>query len=77
MFTQDLGATSSYRTVARGFGGGWARTYQVLKQDHDGQCDHQRRDLGRPRRLSSTSEVIGKQVEQRRQALPRGDGLSL
>jgi hypothetical protein len=28
MFSQDAGATASYRTIARGHGGGWARTYR-------------------------------------------------
>jgi hypothetical protein len=28
MFSQDPGATASYRTIARGQGGGWARTYR-------------------------------------------------
>jgi hypothetical protein len=31
MFSQDRGATASYRTIARGRGGGWARTYHVAQ----------------------------------------------
>ena len=31
MFSQDRGATASYRTIARGHGGGWARTYRVAQ----------------------------------------------
>jgi hypothetical protein len=77
MFTQDLSATASYRTLARGSGCGWARTYRVLQQDHAGHRNPQDRDLGRSWRLSSTSEATGKRVEQKRGALPRGDRVEL
>jgi hypothetical protein len=64
MFTHDRGATASYRTLARGFGCRWARTYRVLQQDDAGQRDPQRRDLDRPWRLSSTNEATGKRVDE-------------
>jgi hypothetical protein len=31
MFNQDRGATRSYRTLARGRGGGWVRAYQAAQ----------------------------------------------
>ena len=36
MFTQDLDAAASYRTLARGSGCGWARTYQASQRDRAG-----------------------------------------
>jgi hypothetical protein len=60
MFTQDLGATASYRTLARGCGCGWARSYRVLQQDHAGHRDPQRPDLGMSRCLSGRSEATAK-----------------
>jgi hypothetical protein len=63
MFTQDLGATKTYRTLARGFGSRWGRTYQVLQQDHAAHHNPQRPDLGSSRRLSSTHGTTGKRVE--------------
>jgi hypothetical protein len=77
MFTQDLDSTAMYRTLARGSGCGWARTYQVSQQDLVGCRNPQRRDLGRPLRLNSTSEATGKRVEQKRGALPRTEQPSL
>ena len=45
MFTKDAGATATYRTLARGSGGGWARAYRVVsQQDRAGQRDARRRD---------------------------------
>jgi hypothetical protein len=44
MFTADLGATKSYRTLARGSGSRWARTYRVSR--HDGV--DQDRSFGTP-----------------------------
>jgi hypothetical protein len=32
MFSQDRGATASYRMLARGFGGSWAQTYKAAQQ---------------------------------------------
>jgi hypothetical protein len=32
MFSQDRGATQSYRTLARGFGRSWAQTYKAAQQ---------------------------------------------
>jgi hypothetical protein len=63
MFTQDLGATKSYRTLCRGFGSRWGRTYQALQQDHAAHHNPRGRDLGSSRRLSSTHGTIGKRVE--------------
>jgi hypothetical protein len=77
MFTKDLDSTAIYRTLARGSGCGWARTYQVSQQDLVGYRNPQRRDLGSHWRLNSTSEATGKRVEQKRGALPRRDRLSL
>ncbi len=34
MFSKNLGATASYRTLARGSGCRWARTYRGSQQDH-------------------------------------------
>ncbi len=33
MFTEDLGATKSYRTLARGSGSRWVRTYGASLRD--------------------------------------------
>lgn len=77
MFTQDLDATASYRSLARGSGCGWARAYQVSQQHHAGDRNPQHRDLRRSWRLSSTSEPTAKRVEQKHGALPRGDRLPL
>jgi hypothetical protein len=77
MFTQDLDATASYRSLARGSGCGWARAYQVSQQHHTGDRNPQHRDLRRSWRLSSTSEATAKRMEQEHGALPRGDRLPL
>lgn len=34
MFTDDLTSTTRYRTLARGSGCGWAKTYNVLQREH-------------------------------------------
>jgi hypothetical protein len=70
MFTQDLGATKRYRTLARGSGRGWARTYRVSQQDHAGHRNPQDRDPGRSWRLSTTSEATRKRAEQKHGAQP-------
>ncbi len=37
MFTHDLSATKSYRTLARGSGCRWARTYRAFQLGQDDQ----------------------------------------
>ena len=37
MFTRDQGATKSYRTLARGAGCDWVRTYRGIQQQADRQ----------------------------------------
>ena len=39
MFSQDRGATATYRTLARGFGRSWAQTYKAAQQH--GGAHHQ------------------------------------
>ncbi len=34
MFTRDLGATASYRTLARGHGRNWAHTLRAAQLSH-------------------------------------------
>ncbi len=34
MFTRDLGATASYRIIARGHGRNWAHTLRASQQSH-------------------------------------------
>jgi hypothetical protein len=60
MLNQDRGATASYRTLARGHGGGLARAYRVAQRDHADHRDPRRRDLGRPRSLSSPGQATAK-----------------
>lgn len=59
MFTQDRSATASYRALARGSGGRWARTYRVLQEDHAARHNPQRRDL------SGAGDATGDQAEDR------------
>lgn len=44
MFTQQQSATTSYRTVARGAGCRWARTYHASHREPAGPGNPQRRD---------------------------------
>jgi hypothetical protein len=58
MFTQDRGATASYRTIARGFGGGWARTYRREQQQRPAATRQPRRHgLGDSRIRSGRSQL--------------------
>jgi hypothetical protein len=58
MFSQDRGATASYRTIARGYGGGWARTYRVaqLRQPEAGRASV-RHGLGDSRIRTGRSQL--------------------
>ena len=57
MFTQDRGATASYRTIARGFGGGWARTYRRAQQVPAATRQPRRHGLGDSRIRSGLSQL--------------------
>ena len=64
MFTQQQSATKSYRTVARGAGSRWARTYQASHREHAGQVGPQPRDSA-PSYLDCADEVTAVGVIQR------------
>ena len=64
MFTQDRSATASYRTLARGSGGRWARTYRILREDHAARRTAQRRNLGESL-IGSHSRSTGEGIEPR------------
>jgi hypothetical protein len=56
MFTQNLDSSATYRTLARGCGSAWARTYRTSQLDHASQRYGQRRELTRSRHLGGTGE---------------------
>jgi hypothetical protein len=60
MFTHNLDASATYRTLARGCGSGWARTYRVSQQGHAARRYGERREVTRSRQLGSTSESPAK-----------------
>lgn len=64
MFSQQQSATTSYRTVARGAGCRWARTYQASHREHAGQSSPQPRDCG-PSHVDCADEVTAVRVIQR------------
>jgi hypothetical protein len=39
MFARQHGATATYRTLARGFGSGWVRTYQASQHGRPAHRD--------------------------------------
>jgi hypothetical protein len=58
MFSQDRGATASYRTIARGHGGGWARTYRVARlQQPEARGASRRQGLGDSRIRDGRSQL--------------------
>ena len=58
MFSQDRGATTSYRTIARGHGGGWARAYRVAQLSQaDGNRVSARHGLGDSRIRTGRSQL--------------------
>ena len=65
MFTQQQSATTSYRTVARGAGCRWARTYQASHREHAGQGSPQPRDSGPSSLDGAEEEVTAVRVIQR------------
>ena len=70
MFTKDVGATATYRTLARGSGGGWARAYHVSQQDRAGRGDARRRDQGTSIASSAQASRPGSAQGRRRRAAP-------
>jgi hypothetical protein len=66
MLTQDLDSTASYRTLARGFGCGFARAYAASQRDRAASCAPARGDLGAARLLGAANGVPTAQAEQRR-----------
>ncbi len=67
MLIQDLDSTTSYRTVARGFGCGFARAYQASQRDRAGSYASGRGDFGGTRPFGGTGSLDAARVEQRRQ----------
>jgi hypothetical protein len=66
MFIQDLDSTASYRTLARGYGSGFARAYRASQRDRAGACGSARSDLGGTRPFGATSALDTPRAEQRR-----------
>jgi hypothetical protein len=60
MFTQNLDSSATYRTIARGCGSAWARTYRASQQDHAVQRYGERREQTRTRHLGSALEAAAK-----------------
>jgi hypothetical protein len=56
MFTQNRGATATYRALARGGGRGWGQVYQASQEIHAGRRTPPR-ELGRLPRLSTPGET--------------------
>jgi hypothetical protein len=48
MFGQDRGATAVYRTLARGRGSNWVRTYQASQRMHTRARGDDRKSAGVP-----------------------------
>ncbi len=66
MFVHDLDSTASYRTVARGFGCGFARAYQASQRDRAGSSALGRGDRGGMRTFGGASSLDASRAEQRR-----------
>ncbi len=66
MFIQDLDSTASYRTLARGMGGGFTRAYRASQRDRAGACGSGRSELGGVRPFGGQSGLDAPRAEQRR-----------
>ena len=60
MFTQNLDSAATYRTLARGCGSAWTRTYRASQQDHAIQRYGERREHTRSRRYGVAPEGVAK-----------------
>ena len=67
MLIQDLDSTTSYRTVARGFGSGFGRAYQASQRDRAGSGAPGRGEFGGTRPFGGTGSLGAARAEQRRQ----------
>lgn len=66
MFTQDLDSTARYRTLARGFGCGFARAYHASQRDRAGSGAPGSGDLGGTRPFGAASAFDTRRAEQHR-----------
>ena len=66
MFTHDLDSTASYRTLARGFGSGFARAYRASQRDCAASSAPGRADLGTVRPFGGSRSLDGPLADQRR-----------